>query len=137
MKNEVNIPVLKKLVEDLYPVTVDMTTKRKHTLVLGIYTLFVHYVKAWYEKKPNVTNGHNCNLVSLFLYAYLTDLVIAATIIPNNYDSGQKWIKAYFFLLPAFVPASDMPPVCESETILPQQLAIFPYYVLVAAEKQR
>ncbi|XP_070197468.1 protein furry-like isoform X3 [Littorina saxatilis] len=34
VKNEVNIPVLKKLVEDLYPVTVDMTTKRKHTLHL-------------------------------------------------------------------------------------------------------
>ena len=35
VKNEVNIPVLKKLVEDLYSVTVDMTTKRKHTLVSG------------------------------------------------------------------------------------------------------
>ncbi|XP_076468272.1 protein furry-like isoform X4 [Babylonia areolata] len=34
VKNEVNIPVLKKLVEDLYSVTVDMTTKRKHTLHL-------------------------------------------------------------------------------------------------------
>ena len=34
VKNEVNIPVLKKLVEDLYSVTVDMTTKRKHTLVI-------------------------------------------------------------------------------------------------------
>lgn len=33
VKNEVNIPVLKKLVDDLYSVTVDMTTKRKHTLV--------------------------------------------------------------------------------------------------------
>ncbi|CAG5134076.1 unnamed protein product, partial [Candidula unifasciata] len=31
-KNEVNIPVLKKLAEDLYSVTVDMATKRKHTL---------------------------------------------------------------------------------------------------------
>ncbi|XP_012945432.1 protein furry homolog isoform X2 [Aplysia californica] len=34
VKNEVNIPVLKKLVEDLYTVTVDMATKRKHTLHL-------------------------------------------------------------------------------------------------------
>ncbi|XP_025086109.1 protein furry homolog isoform X4 [Pomacea canaliculata] len=34
VKNEVNIPVLKKLVDDLYSVTVDMTTKRKHTLHL-------------------------------------------------------------------------------------------------------
>ncbi|BFZ15206.1 hypothetical protein BsWGS_18245 [Bradybaena similaris] len=33
-KNEVNIPVLKKLAEDLYAVTVDMATKRKHTLHL-------------------------------------------------------------------------------------------------------
>nr|AOV18883.1 furry [Lymnaea stagnalis] len=34
VKNEVNIPVLKKLAEDLYSVTVDMATKRKHTLHL-------------------------------------------------------------------------------------------------------
>ena len=38
VKNEVNIPVLKKLVEDLYSVTVDMTTKRKHTLVSGEFS---------------------------------------------------------------------------------------------------
>ena len=42
MKNEVNIPVLKKLVEDLYSVTVDMTTKRKHTLVGSIPSSFLH-----------------------------------------------------------------------------------------------
>ncbi|KAK3798079.1 hypothetical protein RRG08_034635 [Elysia crispata] len=34
VKNEVNIPVLKKLVDDLYSPTVDMTAKRKHTLHL-------------------------------------------------------------------------------------------------------
>ncbi|XP_059157209.1 protein furry homolog isoform X2 [Physella acuta] len=34
VKNEVNIPVLKKLAEDLYSFTVDMATKRKHTLHL-------------------------------------------------------------------------------------------------------
>ncbi|KAK6976868.1 protein furry, partial [Biomphalaria glabrata] len=34
VKNEVNIPVLKKLAEDLYSVTVDMATRRKHTLHL-------------------------------------------------------------------------------------------------------
>ena len=41
MKNEVNIPVLKKLVDDLYSPTVDMTAKRKHTLVNSILTNLV------------------------------------------------------------------------------------------------